>query len=323
MFPDTLNMNAGDKNQAPLNFWFFGMKLSLTGAVDRDAISHLAKTEKQSPRDTMSGFSMKELVSCTEIAASSSKPLVSQATFDKAVTDAQDEEGMTLEEACLDTIECLEEDFDLSGLFLYRNESQLTEKNAQENRLTTLEKVASCQESFVNASFCFQGLRQVLLGDEIGNWALCKSRNVIRTLVHMLPGAEEDDEVEEDDDSDSDDEDEDRQLQSIDVMEMLKFILLTGKTNFAPTIELLKTAICTEEEMQWLLRAYDKDISDSKVTSQFLELLHIMLTMGGEEAKALFSKCKGGEAVTLAAKFHKKDKTIQERVKLFCFNEAV
>lgn len=152
--------------------------------------------------------------------------IIGQKEFDNLV-DELIEEGYTNDDAITEAIETLQDsDINLSYLFLYTNNNEKLKKEEIENNFITIENAANNTGSIVNATFAFQGLRQIIKNND-NNLVkqlliMSENYNTIKLLIKMLLIAYNDNNNESDgEESDEEDDDGFEEKNSI-----LQFLLL-------------------------------------------------------------------------------------------------
>ena len=128
---------------------------------------------------------------------------VAQANFDKLVSEYSKE--TSIEDAVLEAIESLKDaNIPSDSIFLYSNQTELGEKQKMDSRCITIENASKLNESFVNANFAMQGIKQILCGSPedsvtIGSWKLIQSRKLFQTVLRLIPHPSGDDSDDQED----------------------------------------------------------------------------------------------------------------------------
>jgi hypothetical protein len=167
-----------------------------------------------------------------------------QPDFDQIVKDCI-EQGASVEEACSEAVETFEEsNYDMSGLFLYRNEEEMQEKDRIESRCKTIESVITNYSYVVNMIFALQGLSQIIKKEETARSSLMVNalhlmefRKMFTKCISVLATLLEDDSNREEEEVDEDEEykrkeDENRLLQKIELFDFMKALLLKESSLF-------------------------------------------------------------------------------------------
>jgi hypothetical protein len=253
------------------------------------------------------------------MSAFSGLPLLPQKVFDDMVTEIiGSTPGITLEEAVTEALATFEEDFRPDSLFVYRSDEALKTKVKLDANLATVERCADDEESRVNCTFAFQGLRQTLTSTnpaDKGAWRLVESRKLAHTLVKLLKVKEgEDDDtekdgaMEDDDDDDEEDEEEDRILFHVSVLELLLFLAFSGASQFLSA----ETAFSLSQElMEVLIARFDSSMSELRVASKLVDLLAVLLS---QSCNRDFFREAGVPVLSLCAKFHKKNAALNAKI---------
>jgi hypothetical protein len=160
-------------------------------------------------------------------------PIARQVDFDAFVKDLMDSNALSIEDAAEEAVETFSSDYDISGLFIYRNKREFDEKVKVETRCKTIEKAGKGTDTFINANFAFQGLIKLLKDSDEnvkeGMWHMFNSKRIVNSLIQLLIVQKTDDKKEEigeiDSDSDEEDEDEAKVLQTVAVLDFLIFII--------------------------------------------------------------------------------------------------
>ena len=236
------------------------------------------------------------------------RQVVRQSDFDNFVEEGL-REGDDLEEAVINAVSTFEDEgnFDLSGIFIYRNQQERDIKVKTERNLSTIENCSNGTDTFVNASFCLQGLTQTLNAGVAGAFLLCESRRVVNFLINMLPVASSEDEdmsgaIGEEGDSE-DDEEEDKIVRCEGSLGMLLYLCREGivKGRYRDAVSFLTL---DEPVMTRFCGCMDDNISEVRVVILVLDILHFILKV--EPNRALFCAAGGREHLDLAAMMHKK-----------------
>lgn len=170
----------------------------------------------------------------------SQTPIARQVDFDAFVKDLMDSNALSIEDAADEALETFSSNYDILGLFIYKNKREFDEKVKVETRCKVIEKASKGTETFINANFAFQGLIKILKdSDEIvreGIWHMFTSRKIVHSLVQLLIVQKMDDKKEEigeidSEDSDEEDEDEAKILQIVAILDFLIFIIQSAFTS--------------------------------------------------------------------------------------------
>jgi hypothetical protein len=252
------------------------------------------------------------------MSAFSGLPLLPQKVFDDMVTEIiGSTPGITLDEAVTEALATFEDDFRPDGLFIYRSDDALKTKVKLDANLAAVERCAADQESQVNCTFAFQGLRQTLTSTnpaDKGAWRLVESRKLAHTLVKLLKVKEDEDEdaekdgAMEDDDDDDEDEEEDRILFHVSVLELLLFLAFSGASQF---LSAETTFSLSQELMDILITRLDSSMSELRVASKLVDLLAVLLS---QNCNRDFFREAGVPVLSLCAKFHKKDAALNAKI---------
>lgn len=122
---------------------------------------------------------------------------MAQSNYDKLVSEYS--KDTPIEDAILEAIESLKDaNIPSHGIFLYCNQIELGEKQKMDSRCVTIENASKLSESFVNANFAMQGIKQILCGSPedsvtIGSWKLIQSRKLFQTVLKLIPSPSGDD----------------------------------------------------------------------------------------------------------------------------------
>lgn len=193
-----------------------------------------------------------------------------QAQFDKLVEEFS--KDSTIDDAIREAIECMQESgSNLDTVFLYENSIELTEKIKMEAKYITIEKASRQQESFVNATFAMQGMKQILCGSEsdkvtIGSWKLIESRNFFHSVLNLIPPLEDDDNANEGkmiDEEDSD-EDEDEEATNAVIIQSLQFACMLLRSGMSVNHRIRdpqNTFSVDSERFQFLCAKFDEVMS--------------------------------------------------------------
>lgn len=147
-----------------------------------------------------------------------------QSDFDSMVEDFIKQEA-SIPDACIDAIETLtRSNYDLSNLYLYRNEEEYQEKLRVENRCKTIESILSNSSYLMNLSFAIKGLIQTIEAEDTpkrGNaLKLIETRKLFSTLLSVLPALSES--IDEEDEEDNEEEAEAKESEESEEVKQLK-----------------------------------------------------------------------------------------------------
>ena len=151
-----------------------------------------------------------------------------QIMFDQICEELIQQEGLSIEEASIQTIDMFKDEYDLTKVYIYQNKKQYDDKLNIQRICNTIKKAADKTETFVNANFGLQTLIQILK-DNNSVLKLLESYKVIISLIKLLAVDNKDDDNNDmigEDEDDEDDEEDDRQFQTIRVLDTLQFISL-------------------------------------------------------------------------------------------------
>lgn len=187
---------------------------------------------------------------------------MAQLNFDKLVSEYS--KDAAIDDAILEAIESLKEaNIPSDGIFLYSNQIELGEKQKMDSRCVTIENASKLNESFVNANFAMQGIKQILCGSPedsvtIGSWKLIQNRRLFQNVLKLIPAPSGDDTEDQkdmniglthfniilewfcknisydlliiidEDDDDEDDEEEDKILTTVQPLEFLIMLIRQG-----------------------------------------------------------------------------------------------
>ena len=195
-----------------------------------------------------------------------------QKQYDKLVEEFS--KDSSVEDAIQEALECMRElGCNLDTVFLYENSLELAEKIKMENRCITIEKATTQQESFVNATFAMQGMKQILCGSEtdkvtIGSWKLIESRKIFHSVLSLIPPLEDDDDnadggkmIDEDDDNDKEDEDAARDAVTIQSLQFACVLLRSGMSVNHRIKDPQSTFAVDAERFQFLCAKFDEVVS--------------------------------------------------------------
>ena len=252
--------------------------------------------------------------------ASDALPLARQQDYDAFVKDLMDNEGMSIDEAAAEALETFSSEYNPSTLFIYRTKVEMEEKTKCEMNIKTIERASRGEDSIVNATFCFQGLRQSLAGTNAalleGTWHMIETRGLLKTLVHMLKVTEKDeddekvvDKIGEDSDEDED-EDENAILLTVSILDFTNLMLQNASSassiRYFRNMELFLSL--DEENMTILKGRLDEDVGEIRVVTKILPLLTTLLAVPSN--KSFFVSISGIDLLELTIKMHKKNKLI-------------
>lgn len=273
-----------------------------------------------------------------------------QAQFDKLVSDFS--QDAALEEAIQEAIECLRESgCNLDGVFLYENPLELSEKNKMEGRCLVIEKASRQQDTFVNALFAIQGMKQILCGNPvdkvtIGSWKLVESRKLFHSVLDLLPPVESDemdeargDQMGEDSDGDEEDEEEERAAVIAQALQFACVLIRSGMSINHRIRDPQNTFAIDTARFQFLCAKFDEIMSypkyvfylimsphfyclvvslcsalykcDSAVVA-FLDFFNVILAR--PENRELFSAAGGVALLDLASKMNKSHTVVPAQV---------
>jgi hypothetical protein len=85
-----------------------------------------------------------------------------QAMYDQLCEELIQQEGLSIEDASIQTIEMFKDEYDLTKVYIYQNKQQYDDKLNVQRICNTLSKAADKTETFVNANFGLQTLIQIL-----------------------------------------------------------------------------------------------------------------------------------------------------------------
>lgn len=250
-----------------------------------------------------------------------SLPLARQQDYDALVKDFMESDGMSIQEAADEALETFAEEYNPAGLFIYRNKAEMEAKLKLQANINTIEKTSRGEDSVVNASFCFQGLRQSLGETNAalleGTWHMIEARGLIKTLVQMLKVTQKDEDEGEKamgEDSDEDeDEDENAILLTVTVLDFANFLLQAASTSsrFFRDVE---GFITLDEELLALIKGrLDEDVGELRVVSKLLPILTILLRVPTN--REFFVAMSGIDLLELTIKMHKKNAALVGEIK--------
>ena len=248
-------------------------------------------------------------------------PFARQQDYDALVKDLIESDGMSIEEAAAEALATFEEEFNPAGLFIYRSKAEMDEKLKVESNIKTIEKASRDEDTVVNASFCFQGLRQSLGGANAalleGTWHMIEARGLLKTLLRMLKVTEKDEDEGEKalgEDSDEDeDEDENAILLTVTVLDFTTFLLQAASTS-ARFFRDVNGFVTLDEELLMLVKGrLDEDVGELRVVSKLIPILTILLRV--ELNKTLFVAMSGIDLLELTVKMHKKNAALVGEIK--------
>ena len=234
-----------------------------------------------------------------------------QVEFDALIEQLM-EEGATLEEACNETLEILEEDGQARDfLYEYRTEEERNHKNKVLKNCQTLEKTTRDEESPVNCHFAYQGLKQAFRDDDQYkskySWRLAEGRGIVSTLVKLLAVRDQDwkeKDKNSDDSDDSEDEEEDEILFVQSTLEMIIMIATEGSKQ--ARLRLPEKAFSLDEEsIKIVLARLEESQYEIRIVKPLVAFIKILISQTTN--REYF--CEGGvvEAIELTQKMHKKN----------------
>lgn len=186
------------------------------------------------------------------------------------------QDGTTsLEDAVLEAIETFRDSgCDLGKIYIYHNAVEQGEKEKLDSRLQTLRQAGEGIESFVNANFAMQGIKQVLsaspdIPTTTNAWKFVASNDVVSTVIKLIPEVNDDadeDGMAEDvpDNDDDDDDDEDQKLATISVLDFLLFLYSAGVGGRLEPRDVNSLFSLQPESLQLVCRRLDEDIQEAR-----------------------------------------------------------
>ncbi len=248
-------------------------------------------------------------------------PLARQQDFDALMKELIETDGMSIEEAADEALATFTEAYNPASLFIYRNKAEMEEKLKVESNIKTIERASRGEDSVVNATFCFQGLRQSLGGTNAslleGSWHMIEARGLFKTLLQMLKVIEkEEDEGEKamGEDSDEDeDEDENTILLNVSVLDFTNFLLQAASTS-ARFFRDVDGFITVDEELLAVVKGrLDEDVGEPRVVTRLVPVLKTVLRLATN--KDLFLAMSGVDLLELTVKMHKKNAALVGEIK--------
>jgi len=243
------------------------------------------------------------------------KKYASQAMFDQLVDSLINQDGLSIEEASQQSQEMIADEYDMSKLYIYRDNKQYEIKNNVQRSCTTLSKAAQGTDTFVNANFGLQGLLQILKAD-LGTFKLLESYKVMSSLITLLSVTDKEDDnnemIGEDEDDEDDEEDNDRKFQSIRCLDTLQFICIEIIKNPLLVFSHQDFFSIGEENIDILVKRLDEDMGDEEIAIKMIEFLLIIMSF---ESNRMMFKEKGGiDILELTVKMNKKNQFITDAV---------
>lgn len=186
---------------------------------------------------------------------------------------AEFSKSSTVDEAIVEAKDCMcELTADLSTVFLYENQNEMLEKEKMVGRCITVEKCSKKQESFVNANFAMQGIKQLLSGNPIdrvtvGCWKLIEARGLFQTILDIIPTPDAYGDVENmkcSEEGDDDDDDDDTELK---ITMSLQFLCLLYRLGLSIPERIHNPQIMyeiTTERMQSLCESCENEITEPR-----------------------------------------------------------
>ena len=215
--------------------------------------------------------------------------------------------GLPVDEAAMETYETfVSENYDMSGVFAYRNDEERELKDSLMSKFQVIKNAAAHNDSFVNASFAISSIKKILAIDQLGPWRLLESSSFLNDLLKLLRVEEEDRGDQEDDD---DDDEEHRVLQITAVLQMSLFYILEGTSGQRfrnPEAHF----VLSEELWTIMIEAMDEDVQCKELFLLYCELLTILLAFPSNVEA--FHSCHGDDLLDLAGKIYKNSDEVKQ-----------
>lgn len=258
------------------------------------------------------------------------KKLARQADFDQLVKDIAEDGLHSLEEAVKEAVETFEDGFDLSAIFIYKNNQEMQAKNQIERALRTLENVAAGKESLVNMTFSIQGLMQTVRSCDPrgpvmqGAKRLFEQRKGFHLILSILKEISrleaEQDEGKPSGEASGEEEDDEEVDDFMHYRGMIIEVLLTlmhgefsgQKSGYRNVEELV---VITEEEAALLASLVDELSVDDRILFGLLELVDLAMKVRAN-VDILRASSSLAAALDVAAKMHKKKDMVVRRVEM-------
>lgn len=238
-----------------------------------------------------------------------------QSMFDQLIEELIVQNGLSIDDACQQTLEMFADEYDMSKVYIYNNQKQYDMKLNIQRICNTITNASLGNDSFINANFCLQGLLQIL-PTESNCFKLLDTYKIILSLIKLLSVENKDDEnddmIGEDEDDDDDDEDANRKFQTIRCLETLQFISIEIIKNPQLVFSSLDFFNIGEDNIDILLKRLDEDIGEEDITKKLIEFLLIILSY--ENNRVIFKDKGGIDLLELATKMNKKNQFIIEAV---------
>lgn len=247
--------------------------------------------------------------------------LARQADFDQIVKDGVDDGLHTWEEAIQEAKETFEESgYDMSALFVYRNQNEHEIKQQMELRFKSLEDVASGKDSLVNMTFTLQGLMQTCRSNDprgpimMGIKKLFEQRKGFHTVLAILKEISRQEAVQEEEgedrkasgeeDSDQDEPDDFTHYRMLLLEAMI--ILLHGEFSGMPSSyrDVQELLMLTEDEAVFLAALVEEVSDEDRLVFGLLELLDACLKVRANAELLVGTSIVA--ALELVQKLHKK-----------------
>jgi hypothetical protein len=180
-------------------------------------------------------------------------------------------DGATAEDAAIEAIDIFtQEGMNTERVYMYKSSFELSEKEKLDSRFGTIEKALRGNESFINANFALQGMKQILCGEPtndfvVGAWLLMLSRKMTSMCIHLIPSPKNEADSEEDKEEntkgnaeDDEDEDEDNVLATVSILEFLKCLFIQSNQIRNQVTFIDDLFIMNEETTMLLCKRFDE-----------------------------------------------------------------